>query len=298
MSANSLINADLLGKLELLEVAFRRAQRGRPEGERSGAHRGGRIEFADYREYSPGDDFRHVDWNVLSRTDDLVVKQFEREEQYQVCLLLDRSASMGFPQDNSAPTKLEYGAACLAALGYIALAARHRVELGAFADGETEWFPVGADKERIFGLIDYLGKLTPAGGTATSDALEALAERSREKCLAVLVTDLLDGDHAQGVITALAAKGFDLSIIHVVSKEEVEPMVRGRTVLRDAETGRAVPLRITDASAAAYGKAFREFGEQWSAVCRKHGVRFLSTTTDVPFEDFVMSYLRHGGLVR
>jgi uncharacterized protein (DUF58 family) len=298
MSEKLLMNAELLSRLERLEMAFRRAQRGRPDGERSGLHRGGRIEFADYREYSPGDDFRHIDWNVLSRTDDLVVKQFEREEQYRVDLLLDCSASMGFPRDGSAPTKLEYGAACLAALGYIALAGRHRVEVGAFTEGRVEWFPVGADKERVFDLIDYLGRLEPAGDLTADAALESLAERSRERALAVLASDLLGGERTAGVIAGLAARGFDLSIIHVVSREEVEPTVRGRTVLRDAETGQAVPLNITDAAAAAYRAAFREFGERWNVLCRKHDVRFLSTTTETPFEDFVMTYLRHGGLVR
>jgi len=298
MSSLSLINADLLAKLERLEVAFRRAQRGRPEGDLSGPHHGGRIEFADYREYSPGDDFRHVDWNVLSRTDDLVVKQFEREEQYLLCLLLDRSGSMGFPPDGAAPTKLEYGAACLAALAYIGLAARHRVEMAAFADDRCDWFPVGADKDRIFPLIDRLGRLAAGGGTCAALALEEAFERAREQCLVVLISDLLEEGRTAETLAMLATKGFDVSVIHVVSLEEVEPTPRGRMVLRDAETGARVALRVTDAAVARYRRAFREFGERWSARCAKHDIRFLSTTTDVPFEDFVMRYLRHGGLVR
>lgn len=298
MSGNSLINEDLLGKLERLEVAFRRAQRGRPDGERSGPHHGGRIEFADYREYSPGDDFRHVDWNVLSRTDDLVVKQFEREEQYVIALLLDRSASMGFPQDGGSPTKLEYGAACVAALAYIALAAHHRVEMASFADGRCEWFPVGADKGRIFGVIDHLGRLRAGGSTSTATALEETFERARERCLVVLVSDLFDEGRSRETLAALAAKGFDLSVIHVLSRDEVEPEARGRIRLRDAETGELIALRITDGAAARYRDALRDFGERWSAFCGKHDIRFLSTTTTVPFEDFIMKYLRYGGLVR
>ncbi len=297
MAPNSLINKDLLAKLERLEVAFRRAQRGRPEGERSGPHHGGRIEFADYREYSPGDDFRHIDWNVLSRTDDLVVKQFEREEQYLIYLMLDRSASMNFPQDGG-PSKLDYGAACLASLAYIALAARQRVEMASFADGRCEWFPVGADKSRIFGLIDRLGRIEPGGGTSIATALEEAYERSHEQCLIVLISDLLDEQRPRETLATIAARGYDISIVHVVSPDEVAPPVRGRMVLRDAETGEAISIRVTDAAAARYGAALRDFGERWSAFCGKHDIRFLSTTTDVPFEDFVMKYLRRGGLVR
>jgi len=298
MTARSLISPNLLGKLERLEVAFRRAQRGRPEGERSGAHHGGRIEFADYREYSPGDDFRHVDWNVLSRTDDLVVKQFEREEEYLVTLLLDCSASMGFPRGDGSPTKLEYGAACLAALAYIAMAAGHRVEMASFAGASVEWFPVGADKGRIFALIDHLAGLESAGATCTAAALEEAFERSAERRLAVLISDLFDEGRSQRTLAMLAAKGFDLSVIHVLSRDELEPEARGRIRLRDAETGEAVSLRITDAAAARYRRALRDFGERWSAFCGKHDIRFLSTASDVPFEDFIMTYLRHGGLVR
>ena len=295
---NALINKGLLAKLELIEIAFRRAQRGRPEGERSGPLHGGRIEFADYREYSPGDDFRHVDWNVLSRTDDLVVKQFEREEQYTLCLLLDRSASMGFPSDSPDPTKLEYGAACVAALAYVALSAHHRVEVASFADGRCEWLPAASDKNGIFGLIDHLGKLEAGGATSIATALEETFERSRQKCLIVLVSDLFDEERPRGILSTLAARGFDISLIHTLSREETEPSFRGRMRLRDAETGERVSVRITDAAAAAYASALRDFGERWSRFCGKHDIRFLSTTTDAAFEDFVMQYLRHGGLVR
>jgi len=298
MRTDSLINKDLLAKLERLEVAFRHAQRGRPDGERSGAHHGGRIEFADYREYSPGDDFRHIDWNVLSRTDDLVVKQFEREEQYLLTFLLDCSGSMGFPQDGGLPTKLEYGAACLSALAYIGLAARHRVEMASFAGGECKWFPAGSEKSRIFGLIDHLAGLKAGGRTSVAAALEETFERSREQRLIVLISDLLDQDRSTETLAMLAARGFDISIIHVLAREEVEPALRGRMRFRDAETGESIALRITDADAARYREALRDFGERWSAFCGKHDIRFLSAATDVPFEDFVMTYLRHGGLVR
>jgi len=298
MAHNRLINEQLLSKLERLEVAFRRAQRGRPEGERTGPHHGGRIEFADYREYSPGDDFRHVDWNVLSRTDRLVVKQFEREEQYRILLLLDRSASMGFPQDGDEPTKLEYGAACLAALAYVGLARRHFVEAGFFADGRPDWLSVGADRVRIFGLLDRLAKLTPSGPTAMAPALEDAYERSREPGLIVLISDLYDEERPRAVLSTLAAKGFDISVVHVLSRAEAEPRARGRLRLRDAETGEAAAFRITEGAVAAYRRALRDFGERWSGFCGKHDIRFLATTTGKPFEDFVMRYLRHGGLVR
>jgi len=114
----------------------------------------------------------------------------------------------------------------------------------------------------------------------------------------VLASDLFDEERPRGILSTLAARGFDISLIHTLSREETEPAVRGRMRLRDAETGETVPLRITDAAAAAYAAALRDFGERWGRFCRKHDIRFLSTTTDVPFEDFVMKYLRHGGLVR
>jgi uncharacterized protein (DUF58 family) len=330
MSPSRLLGPDLLPRLERLEVAFRRVQRGRPEGRRSGEHRGGRIEFADYRDYAPGDDFRYVDWNVLGRTDSLVVKQFEREEQYLLLLLLDASGSMGFPTDarrssvgpgsggpggGRGPTKLEYAAASVAALAYVAMAAGHRVELAACSDGACSWSVVGADKSRIVPLIDQLGALEASGRTDLALALREAAERSRERCLLVLASDLLvagaDGHGgaaagapglgrsvAQDVLASLAGRGYDCSVIHVVSPDEIDPPMRGRMILRDAESATTTTLRITDAAAAAYRRAFREHGERWAAFCGRHGVRFLSTTTAVPFEDFVMRYLRQGGLVR
>jgi uncharacterized protein (DUF58 family) len=298
MSTEPLISQDLLGKLERLDVAFRRAQRGRPEGERSGTRHGGRIEFADYREYSPGDDFRHIDWNVLSRTGDLVVKQFQREEQYLIAFMLDASGSMGFPRDSSDPSKLEYGAACLAALAYVGLAAGHRIETGFFADDRCDWTPSAAGRSAVFGLIDRLAKLKPAGGTAIASALEQAAERWREPCLLVVISDLLDTERWQAPLASLTARGYDASLIQVLSRDEVEPQPSGRVRLRDAETGEALSLRVTRQAAAAYSAALRELGERQAEFCRRHGIRLVSTTTDVPFEDFVMRYLLREGLVR
>jgi len=298
MARTTLITRDLLAKLERLEVAFRRAQRGRPDGERSGTHHGGRIEFADYRDYSPGDDFRYVDWNVLSRTDDLVVKQFAREEQYLIYLLLDRSASMGCSATSGLTGKLDYGAACLAALAYLGLAGGHRVELCAFADGRCDWFPAGADKSGIFGLLDRLAALRPGGTTCLDLALEEAYSRARDRCCVIAISDLFDADAAQRPLAALAAKGLDLSLVHVLAPDEVHPTLRGRVRLRDAETGQALSLRLTDVAVTGYRDALRDFGERWAAFCGKHDIRFLATTTDVPFEDFVMRYLRRGGLIR
>lgn len=294
--ANILLNKDLLPKLERLEVAFRRAQRGRPDGERSSSHHGGRIEFADYRQYAPGDDFRTIDWNVLSRTDEIVVKQFEREEQYRISLILDASASMDFPRGGV--TKLEYAAACLASLAYIGLASHHQIELAACAQGRCDWFTVGSEKEKIFNLLTRLEQVSASGGTDISGALQAAYDRAREQSLIIVFTDLLGDARAQETLGALASRGCDISIVHVVSREEVDPSERGRMILRDAETGQKITARITDAAAAKYKEKFREHCEGWSDFAAKHDIRFLPAVTDAPFEDFVLRYLRHGGLVR
>ena len=291
----ALLDKTLISKLERLEISFRRAQRGLPEGGRSSPRHGGRIEFADYRQYSPGDDFRHVDWNVLSRTGEIFVKEFEREERYLIYLLVDKSASMAFPESGS--TKYEYAAACAAALGYIGLCAGHQIETCAF-NADCTWYTAGADKKGIFGLIDFLSGMRPEGMTALAPALQKAYERAGEKCLVVLFSDLLDEGRAQQALAALASRGCDISVVQILSRDEIEPQARGRVLFRDAETGTAVPMQISDADAAAYREELRGFGERWSAFCGKHDIRFLSTATDVPFEDFVMDYLRRGGLVR
>ena len=144
----ALFDSDFLKKLEYLSLVSRRVFRGQLLAQRRTMQLGGGIEFADHREYTPGDDFRYLDWNVFARHDELLLKRFQEEEDLHVYILLDCSRSMAVGD----PPKFDYARQVAAALGYIALADLDRVAVVAFAGDIVADFPLTRGKARILGL--------------------------------------------------------------------------------------------------------------------------------------------------
>jgi len=296
--ATSLFDAEFLRKLELLEILFRRNTVGRREGDRPGQQRGGRSEFADYREYTPGDDLRTIDWNVYARTARLFVKEFTKHETATVCVLFDASASMGFGQ----PRKIDHARRLAAAFAYLALAGGNEAQLGAFAADEVRWSPRFAGKPDVRPLAEFLDPIQPAGPTHMFGALRAFADRLPERALLIVVSDLLDeGDgHAapRRALRQLAARGHDLAVIHLLSPQELHPPAIGPVRLADCETGEGESLEVDAAALRLYADRLNAFCEGWRSFCERHDVRYVQASTAESFEQCVLDTLRKGGLVR
>src|SRR5690349_15284326 len=157
-----LFDSEFLKKLEYLSLVSRRVFRGQLLAQRRTMQLGGGIEFADHRDYTPGDDFRYLDWNLYARHDELLLKRFQEEEDLHVYVLLDCSRSMAFGQ----PLKFDYARQVAAALAYIALADLDRVAVVAFAGDVVADFPLTRGKARILSLLKFLEGL-PAQGSQT-----------------------------------------------------------------------------------------------------------------------------------
>src|SRR3954454_15058734 len=155
----ALFDSEFLKKLEYLSLVSRRVFRGQLLAQRRTMQLGGGIEFADHREYTPGDDFRYLDWNVFARHDELLLKRFQEEEDLHVYILLDCSRSMDF----GANPKFDYARQVAAALAYIALADLDRVAVVAFAGDVVADFPLTRGKARILSLLKFLEGLEPRG---------------------------------------------------------------------------------------------------------------------------------------
>ena len=289
-----LFDSAFLKKLELLELVFRRAQAGRRDGVQTGVQRGGRIEFADYRSYTPGDDVRHVDWNVYGRTGGLFVKQFSKDEGHAVHILLDSSASMSF----SRPSKFDYARRLALALGYVALCGGHAVEISSFSDSAETTSAAVSGRDHFRRLMTFLEALAPSGGTAVHAALRRFPERSPQRCLIILISDLLDESDPKRDVALLASRGYETCVFHLLSPDEREPALAGSLSLRDSETRAREHLRVDNASARSYLRELTAFREEWLRFCEAHQTRFFSLETDEPFEEAVIGYLRKGGLVR
>src|SRR5688500_13539263 len=159
----ALFDSDFLKKLEYLSLVSKRVFRGSILAQRRTMQLGGGIEFADHRQYTPGDDFRYLDWNVYARHGDLLLKRFQEEEDLHVYFLLDCSKSM----DYGDPSKFDFARQITAALAYIALADLDRVSVTAFADDIIADFPLTRGKGRVLSLLKFLENL-PASGQDTN----------------------------------------------------------------------------------------------------------------------------------
>src|ERR687884_718739 len=155
----ALFDSDFLKKLEYLSLVSRRVFRGTLMAQRRTMQLGGGIEFADHREYTPGDDYRYLDWNLYARHDELLLKRFQEEEDLHVYFLLDCSRSMAVGD----PVKFDFARQVTAALAYIALADLDRIAVVAFAADIVADFPLTRGKGRILSLLKFLEGLEPQG---------------------------------------------------------------------------------------------------------------------------------------
>src|SRR4030095_11553265 len=219
--------------LERLSLLSRRIFRGRVKGERRSMRRGHSVEFCDYRAYGVGDDLRYVDWDIYGRLDRLHVKLFVDEEDLCLHLIVDASASMNF----GTPTKLESAVRIAAALGFVGLVNLERVGVGALRDRVAEGWPPTRGRNQVPGLLDFLTRVEPSGGTSLNEGLANYATRSRQSGLAVVISDLLDPSGYESGIRALLERRFDVHLVHVLSPQEMNPELAGDLPLVDQGAG-------------------------------------------------------------
>ncbi len=219
-----LFDSDFLKKLEYLSLVSRRVFRGQLLAQRRTMQLGGGIEFADHREYYPGDDFRYLDWNVFARHDELLLKRFQEEEDLHVYLLLDCSRSMAFGD----PVKFDYARQVAAALGYIALADLDRVAVVAYAGDIVADLPLTRGKGRILSLLKFLEGLQTQGTvTDLARVVKNFVHRGQRRGLAVVLSDLFDPKGFQGGLDLLRHHRYEPHVVHIVRPPRVRSRLQG-----------------------------------------------------------------------
>jgi len=283
-----LLSPEFLLQLERLALLSRRAFRGRTRGERKSPRKGMSVEFSDYRPYGAGDDLRYVDWNIYGRLDRLYLKLFVDEEDLRLHLLLDGSASMSFGE----PGKLHYAARLAAALGFVGLASHERVGVAVIRDRMAEGWSPARGRGQLLSLLEFAARLRSEGPTGLSDALVAYALRSREAGLAVLISDLLDPAGYERGLKALLERRFDVHVVHLLSPEELNPVLAGDLRLTDAETGEIQDFTMDGEAMRSYRERLGEFLESAESFCRANEISYHRVATDTPVEELVLRELK------
>ncbi len=256
--------------------------------------RGVSVEFADHRQYQPGDDFRYIDWNILGRLDRLFVKMFVEEEDLTVYLLIDSSRSMSF----GSPPKLEYSLKTAAALGYVGLVNLDRVGVVAFSSDRTASLAPHRGRAHVRALFDFLERLEPSGSTTISGALREFARSVATPGLAIVLSDLLDpAGYTEGLL-ALRSRGFHVVVIHVLSEEELSPTLAGEFEFIDSETGAKAHVTVDAETLEAYSANLARMLDDAERFCLSREIDYVRCATTVPFEELVLQYLEQGGVIR
>ncbi|MEO2034006.1 MAG: DUF58 domain-containing protein [Planctomycetaceae bacterium] len=286
---------DFLTRLEYLSIISKRVFRGSLLAQRRTMQLGSGIEFSDHREYTPGDDFRDLDWNVYARHGDLLLKRFQEEQDLHVYFMLDCSRSMGFGD----PAKFDLARQLVAALAYIALAGLDRVSVLAFSEDVIAEFPLTRGKSRIVPLMRFLESQRLSGaGTGLSRAVQGLLHRARRVGMVVLVSDLFDEAGFQPALDQLRHRRFDGHILQLHAISEADPSLLGDVELYDVETESLRKVTVTERNARAYQQLFNEHQQSLRDYCRDYNLGCTQSPSDVKFDDLVMRMMRESGTGR
>ena len=288
-----LLTPDFLRKIERLSLVAKRVFPGRTRGERRSTKRGASVEFADYRNYTPGDDFRRVDWNVYARLEKVFLKLFVEEEDLHVYILVDASRSMDF----GSPKKFLYARRVAAALAYIALANLDRVGLAVLHGSTSANLTPKRGKQSAFGVFAWLKSVSSSGETQLADALRDFSLKTAQPGLAIVISDFFDPDYQKG-LSALLSRHFEVTAIHVLDQDEVEPPIVGDLLLVDSETDEKREITVTQTLLRKYQNRLANFCGGIESFCSRCGCTYIRVTSQSPFEDLILSYLRRRGMVK
>ncbi len=263
------------------------------EGTISGLHRspfhGFAVEFAEYREYSPGDDLRRLDWRVLGRTDRFYVKQYEEESNLRAMLVLDCSASMRY--GSGALDKFQYAAVAAASLATLLVEQQDPVGLALFDRETSEVLPPAATQAQLARMIGLLENAQPNRQTDLGAVLQTLAEQIRKRGMTIIISDLLtDLDTFYDGLQRLQHRGHEVLVLHVLDPDELELPFNDLIMFRDIE-GSEELLAEPWAFRTAYRDAMRQFVDGVSSGCGDRGIDYLLLRTDQPLANALSHYL-------
>jgi uncharacterized protein (DUF58 family) len=288
----ALFDSDFLNKLEYLSLVSKRIFRGQLLAQRRTMQLGGGIEFADHREYTPGDDFRYLDWNVFARHGELLLKRFQEEEDLHIYLLLDCSRSMAFGD----PPKFDYARQVAAALGYIALADLDRVAVIAFAGDIVADFPLTRGKGRILSMLKFLEGLPPQGSvTDLTRVVKNFVHRGQRRGLAIVLSDLFDPKGYQGGLDLLRHHRYEPHVVQICDPREADPAIKGDVELLDIESDTIRKVTITERNLRQYRKIFADFLESVRNYCNTYGIGGTLASTEIPFDELLLRMMRAAG---
>jgi uncharacterized protein (DUF58 family) len=290
-SPRPLLDPEVLARLGTLKLRVRSITEGILSGLHRSPHHGQSVEFAEHKEYAPGDDVRRIDWKAFGKFDKYYVKQFEQETNLRCHLVVDCSGSMGWKGAPERLTKLEYGAALAASLAYLLVRQADAAGLLLCAGEVVRSIPPQASAGHLQPILEALSAATPAGPTRLDAAIDWVVEHAPRRSAVVLISDLFDQDPTLlKRLAQLSRRGHEVTIFHLLDPAELEFPFEEPTLFLSMEDGRQV-----EAVGREVKKGYLALLAGWLAALKREAAEadldYALCRTDRPLDEVLLPFL-------
>jgi uncharacterized protein (DUF58 family) len=283
---------DAIAQISDLMLRSRRLVEGAISGQHRSPFHGFNVEFAEYREYTPGDDLRRLDWRVFARSDRHYIKQYEEESNVRVTFIVDASNSMNYRASTTPLSKFDYGATLVVSLAMMLVRQQDPVGFVLFDEAATTILPPAATQAQLMVMSDLLQKCQPSRKTELGGLLRSLCDRLRRRNMIIIVSDLFtDLESVWDGLNRLRFLGHEVLVMQVLDRDELELPFDGPTVFHDIE-GTDELFAEPWAFRKSYQKAMTEFLTDVARECGNRGYDHVKFLTDEPLGSS-LSYFLH-----
>jgi uncharacterized protein (DUF58 family) len=303
------LNPSALSKLANLELKAKFVVEGFMTGLHKSPYHGFSVEFAEHRQYMPGDDLKHLDWKVFARTDKYFIKQYEEETNLKAYILLDISKSVDFSYSKMSNgsgfknifsqkkksqnniTKLEYGSYIAASLSYLMLLQRDAVSLTTYDTSIRKFIPAKSTKANLKLILKELTNIQSSNATGTANCLNVIADKIKRRGIIIIISDLFDNQ--EEVMKSLRHFRYDKNeviLFQILDPVEMSFLDSAPVRLVDSETKEEIFSQPTDVKKE-YLEIMKNFIQVYKSECMKNNIDYVLLTTDTPFDVALLKYL-------
>ena len=285
-------DAQVLSQVSSLKMTAINLVEGLLTGQHRSRHKGSSVEFAEYKDYSPGDEIRHIDWKVAGKTDKYHVKQFEQSTNLKCTILLDASGSMGYQSPiKGKNVKMEYARNLVAALSYLLLKQFDAVGLTLFNDKVVEHIPPRSKASHFQHILHGLANISPQGTTHIANVVGGLAERLPRRSMLILVSDFFtQNQDLQKSLKLICSRGLEVVLFHVLHPDEINLPFEGDLVFESLENDPTVGLDPQDIREE-YQQVIQDRIKTFKKDCNGLGVDYIFLDTSKPLDQALSYYL-------
>ncbi len=281
---------EVISKLQSIELKARLVVEGFITGLHKSPYHGFSVEFAEYRQYRPGDEIRHIDWKVYGRTNRYYIKEFVEETNLRSVIALDSSASMAFASKGRI-SKYEYGSYLAASLAYLLIRQRDSIGLALYDTKLKHFYPPKSKQSYLHEILKAIDNNKPAEATGTSASLDKVAERIKRRGLVIIISDFFDEpDSVMNALKHFRHQNHEVLAFHILDPREIDFKFGSSSTFRDLETGEEIitqPYQIQKQ----YSKVVADFIADLKSDSRNHRIDYHLIDTSQPYDKALRQYL-------